>query len=140
HDVGPAPRPRPAQLIQCSASEGFQHWLSQAGGTLAITTYQAGKVVLVGWDGRQVTVLPRQFDKPMGLAAEGSRLALATRHEVLVLANAPLLAHDYLEDQPGRYDALYLPRTAYCTGDLNVHDLVFGSDGLWVVNTRFSCL
>jgi uncharacterized protein (TIGR03032 family) len=72
-------------------------------------------------------------------------MALATRHEVVLLANAPLLAHDYLETQPGRYDALYLPRAAYYTGDLNVHDVAYGKDGdteagLWVVNSRFSCL
>jgi uncharacterized protein (TIGR03032 family) len=45
-----------------------------------------------------------------------------------------------VEGAPGRYDALYLPRTTYHTGDLNVHDLAFGRDGLWMVNTRFSCL
>jgi uncharacterized protein (TIGR03032 family) len=82
----------------------------------------------------------RQFEIPMGLAVEGQRIALATRHEVTLLANAPLLAPDYLEDQRGRYDALYLSRATYHTGDLNVHDLAFGADGLWIVNSRFSCL
>jgi uncharacterized protein (TIGR03032 family) len=33
-----------------------------------------------------------------------------------------------------------LPRVAHFTGDLNIHDLAYGRDGLWVVNTRFSCL
>ncbi len=127
-------------IIECSASDSFQAWLSQAGGSLAITTYQAGKLALVGWNGQQVTVLLRQFPKPMGLAVQGQRLALATHHEVWIFANAPLLAHDYLENQPGRYDTLYLPRIAYYTGDLNIHDLAFGSDTLWLVNTRFSCL
>jgi uncharacterized protein (TIGR03032 family) len=137
------PQPTPSSaptVIECHASEGFQAWLAQAGGTLAITTYQSGKVALVGWDGRQVTLLMRQFPKPMGLAVQGQRLALATRHEVWLFANAPDLAYAYLEDQLGRYDALYLPRVAYFTGDLNVHDLAFTSDSLWLVNTRFSCL
>ena len=39
--------------IQCAASDGFLSWLSQAGGSLAITTYQAGKVALVGWNGSE---------------------------------------------------------------------------------------
>jgi uncharacterized protein (TIGR03032 family) len=51
-----------------------------------------------------------------------------------------LLADEYLENQPGRYDTLYLPRATYFTGDLNIHDLAFGRDSLWLVNTRFSCL
>lgn len=95
---------------------------------------------MVGWNGQQVTLLLRQFLKPMGLAVQNQRLALATQHEVWLFANAPQLARDYLEQQPDRYDALYLPRAVYFTGDLNVHDLAFGSDRLWIVNTRFSCL
>jgi uncharacterized protein (TIGR03032 family) len=59
---------------------------------------------------------------------------------VIELANAPLLAHEFLEGQPGRYDALYLPRVSYYTGDLNVHDVAYGAECLWLVNTRFSCL
>src|SRR5262245_23539810 len=82
-------------LIRCSISDAFAAWLSQVRGSLAITTYQAGKVAFVGWDGRQVTLLMRQFDKPLGLAVDQQRLALATRNEVTYFANAPLLAPDY---------------------------------------------
>jgi uncharacterized protein (TIGR03032 family) len=126
--------------IACAVSQGFVEWLTTAGGSVAITTYQAGKLVLVSWDGRQTTILPRQFDKPMGLAVDGDRLALATRHQIWLLANAPLLARDFLEDAQGRYDALFLPRASYYTGDLNVHDVAFASDGLCFVASRFSCL
>lgn len=132
--------------IECEATPGFAQWMSTVSGSVAATTYQAGKVVLAGWNGFQVTLLLRQFEKPMGLAVNGTGLALACRHEVWFFANAPLLANDYLENQRGRYDALYLPRTAWFTGDLNLHDIAFGDDGasegdtLWLVNTRFSCL
>lgn len=134
------PAPQAGNVIQCAISDAFQQWMSRAGGSIVLTTYQAGKVAMVGWDGRQVTLLMRQFDKPMGLALADNRMALATRHDVILLADASLLAHDYLESQPGRYDALYLPRASYHTGDINVHDLAFGDDGLWLVNTRFCCL
>lgn len=127
-------------VIRCSISDTFAQWMSQAGGSLLATTYQAGKVVLVGWDGRQVTLLMRDFPKPLGVAINGSDIALATRDDVIFFNNAPLLAHDYLETQKGKYDAIYLPRASYHTGDLNVHDLGFGEEGLWLVNTRFSCL
>jgi len=126
--------------IGCAASESFSDWISEAGGSLLLTTYQAGKMAAIGWDGRQVTLLMREFDKPLGLAIQGSQVALATRYDLWKLANAPLLAHDYLQDQPGRYDALYLPRATYHTGDLNTHDVVFDGDDLLFVNTRFSCL
>ena len=106
---------------------------------------------LLSWDDRfnnsgQVVLLLGDFEKPMGLAIGGGgvdanlRLALATRNAVFQFANAPLLAADFLEDIGPRYDALWLPRTANFTGDLNVHDLAYGIDGLWIVNTRFCCL
>jgi uncharacterized protein (TIGR03032 family) len=126
--------------IACSASPTFVGWLAEAGGSLAVSTYQAGKVAMIGFDGRQASLLMRHFDKPLGLAVEGNRVALATRYDLWMFANAPPLAYDYLEDQPGRYDALFLPRATYHTGDLHTHDLAFCDDGLWLVNTRFSCL
>jgi len=126
--------------IECQVSESFAAWLSQVPGTLAVTTYQAGKLALIGWQGQRPSLLMREFDKPMGLALGPNQMALATRHEVTFLANAPLLAPDLLPGQPGRYDALYLPRASYYTGDLNVHDLAFAGDDLWIVASRFSCL
>ena len=126
--------------VACAAEEAFGHWLAQAGGSILLSTYQSGKVAMIGWDGRQVTLTMREFDKPLGLAVRGSRIALAARHDLWMLANARPLARDYLEDQPGRYDALYLPRATYHTGNLHTHDVVFDGDDLLLVNTRFSCL
>jgi uncharacterized protein (TIGR03032 family) len=126
--------------IECDASAGFLQWLSGAGGSLIVSTYQAGKVALIGWDGHQIRLLMREFDKPLGLAVDGERVALATRHEVWLFANSPALAPDYIEHQPGRYDAIYLPRINYQTGDLNTHDVWFVDGELLLVNTRFSCL
>ena len=126
--------------VTCLASQDLLLWLAQAAGSLAVSTYQAGKVAMIGWDGRQATLLMRQFDKPLGLAASENRLVLATRHNIVVLANAPLLASDFLEDQPGRYDALYLPRATYHTGNLHTHDVAILGNEIWLAATRFSCL
>lgn len=37
-------------------------------------------------------------------------------------------------------DALFLPRAAHVTGMINIHDIGWGDEGLWVVNSTFSCL
>ncbi len=87
--------------VECAASADFVGWLAQAGGTLFVSTYQAGKVAMIGHDGRQVTLLMRQFDKPLGVALAGDRIALATRHDLTVFADAPLLAPDFLEEMTG---------------------------------------
>lgn len=109
-------------------------------GSVAISTYQAGKLLLVGWLGDRASLLARHFAKPMGFEVRGDRLVLATRHEVTVFQNCPMLAHDYIHDQPGRYDALFLPRTTYHTADLHTHDIAATESDIWLVNTRFSCL
>lgn len=124
--------------IQCDTDSGFIEWLARSKGSLVVSTYQAGKLLMIGWDGRQLTLLMRQYDKPMGFDVSGKKLALATRNQITIHANDAVLAHNY--KQTGKYDALYLPRVSWHTGDLNVHDIAFTNDGLWIVNTRFSCL
>jgi uncharacterized protein (TIGR03032 family) len=126
--------------VNCSVSPAFHEWMSGIGGSIALTTYQAGRVALIGFDGGRVTPLLRPFDTPMGLAVAGQTLAMATRSEITLFANAPSLAPHYPTREPAGYDALYLPRTRYCTGDLKVHDVAFGSEELLFVNTLFSCL
>jgi uncharacterized protein (TIGR03032 family) len=83
-------------------------------------------------------MLVRTFDRPMGLAAAGGRLALGTRNQVWVLQNAPDLAPQI--EPAGQHDACYLPRLCHVTGDIGIHELAWVGSELWVVNTRFSCL
>ena len=132
--------PPVAEPIACQPDAGFSQWLTQAAGSLVVTTYQAGKLLLLSSDGTQVHLLMRAFDKPMGLAVRGRSLALTTRHAVTFFNDAPLLAPDFFPDRRTAYDALFLPRATYHTGDLNTHDIAFGEDGLWLVASRFCCL
>jgi uncharacterized protein (TIGR03032 family) len=114
--------------------------LARLGCSIVISTYQAGKViVLSATSGSQLIQLPRTFQKPMGLAVADDRMAIATLESVVVLGNAPLLAPAYPR-KPNTYDALYTPRAVYYTGALDLHDMHWGTEGLWAVNTRFSCL
>jgi uncharacterized protein (TIGR03032 family) len=107
--------------------------------SLALSTYQAGKVILLSPNGESLTQLARNFKKPMGLAVDGPRMAVATQYEVVVLENAPALAGGY-PNKPGHYESLFVPRAAYYTGEVDLHDLAFGSGGLWAVNTLFSSI
>lgn len=122
----------------CRPDAGFTRWLADSGGSLAITTYQAGKLLLIGWNGRQVSALLRDFDKIMGLDTDGDRLLLATRYGVELYANAPALAPNYRER--GRYDALYLPRVNWPMPDMNIHDVALTETDIWLVATRCNAL
>ncbi|HMG48111.1 MAG TPA: DUF4915 domain-containing protein, partial [Allosphingosinicella sp.] len=55
-----------------SASRHFPQWLAATGGSLAFTTYQAGKIFFLGTrpDGR-LSIFERTFARSMGLAASG---------------------------------------------------------------------
>ena len=122
--MSPTPPPDAPDPIACGISGDFAGWLAGRDGSLAVTTYQANKVAVVGFDGG-VHALFRQFDRPMGLAVDGPRLAVALRDQVWVLADAPDIGRAYAEPggdpAAGRYDACYLPRLAYFTGPIDAH-------------------
>src|SRR5262249_38321825 len=40
----------------------------------------------------------------------------------------------------GLHDRVYLPRSSHVTGDVFIHEMAWGEDELWFVNTKFSCL
>jgi uncharacterized protein (TIGR03032 family) len=107
--------------------------------SLLLSTYQAGKVIAISSDGERLIQLPRTFEEPMGLAVAGERLAVATKHAIVLLANEPRLAPTYPR-QPDTYDALFVPRSVHSCGALAVHDMVWTDHGLLGVNTLFSCL
>jgi uncharacterized protein (TIGR03032 family) len=110
----------------------------QLGLSVALSTYQAGKLVLVRADGDTVNTHFRNFSQPMGLAYDRGWLSVGTKTGVQEFRNQP--AATARLNPPGKYDALFLPRAAHTTGNIAVHELEYVEDELWVVNTRFSCL
>jgi len=123
-----------------TSSRHFPQWLAGTGGSLAFTTYQAGKLFLLGVkpDGR-LSTFERTFPRAMGLAvsADGRSLALATQTQIQRFDNVLPRGQG---SQDG-YDAVYAPHASWVTGDLDVHDVGFGADGRPVfVNTLFACI
>lgn len=131
----------PAPPFTCTYTPNVAELLTQLNCSLAITTYQAGKLIFISPDGPDaMRQLPRDFDKAMGLALNKDRIAIATKHEVVVLSNAPKLAVEY-PVKPGFYDAFFVPRASYYTGAVDIHDMDWDKEGkLWAVNTLFSSL
>ncbi len=131
---------QPIPPFQCQYDPGFVQLLHRLGCSLALSTYQAGKVVLLSAPTpRQLIQLPRTFPKAMGIGLRDHKMVLATEQEVLVLADSPVLAQHFPK-RPQTYDAMYMPRVTYYTGPLDVHDIDFCSDRICAVNTSFSCL
>jgi uncharacterized protein (TIGR03032 family) len=108
--------------------------------SIAISTYQAGKVILISpAQNNRLVTLPRAFQKPMGFALKGNQMILGCRDEIITFENSPQLAKTY-PIKPNTYDSLFLPRVTFHTGRVDMHDLGFGDEGIWAVNTSFSCL
>lgn len=129
---------QPLPPFTCTHSPNIPELLNKLNCTLTITTYQAGKVILISAkDDNQLVQLPRNFNSPMGMALNGDKLAIATKEEVTVLINAPQMAPNYPK-QPNTYDALFLPRATFYTGALDIHDLEWVENELLAVNTLFS--
>lgn len=108
--------------------------------SIAISTYQANKVIFISpVDESKITQLPRDFVKPMGFEISGDRMILATKDEVIYFENSKDLAKHY-PNKKDTYDSLFLPRTTFYTGQVDMHDVAIGAEGIWAINTSFSCL
>jgi uncharacterized protein (TIGR03032 family) len=128
--------PAPLRAVHTTNFPGL---LRRLGASLLVTTYQAGKLVIVRDDGDHLNTHFRSFQAPMGLAFDGNRLAVGTSLQVWEFADVPAVTAKL--DPPGRHDACFLPRASHVTGNIQGHEMAWGPGGeLWVVNTRFSCL
>jgi uncharacterized protein (TIGR03032 family) len=134
---GPAAPPGPVEF-RYTQTEGFVALLHELGASLLVSTYQANKLLAVRASGNGLSTLVRTFDRPMGIAPDGRRLALGTRGQVWFFRDAPDIAPRV--EPAGKHDACFLPRSCHVTGDVGVHELAWAGDELWLVNTRFSCL
>jgi uncharacterized protein (TIGR03032 family) len=119
----------------------FPALLRHLGASLLVTTYQAGKLVMVRDEGDRLNTHYRAFQSPMGLALAdgGTKLAIGTTVQVWEFRDVPSVARRL--EPAGRHDACFLPRQSHVTGNVLIHEMAYGSGGrLWFVNTRFSCL
>jgi len=126
-----------APPIEITCSNHFLDWLAEEQISLAFTTYQTNRLFLLGLkENGDLSTFERLFDRPMGLCVLPDRLYVGCRYQIWQLDNTlpPGVAHE-------GYDALYVPRRSFTTGDVDVHDVTLGPDGqLLFVNTLYSCL
>ena len=123
--------------LEFTTSRQFTSWLAEQRISLAFSTYQAGKLFLVGLqpDGR-LSIFERTFSRCMGLWGDGQTLWMTSLYQLWRLENVvdPGQSHD-------GYDRLYVPQVGYTTGDIDIHDVSVDAEGRVVfVNTLFSCL
>lgn len=149
------------ELLRSVHTSNFPEILEQLGISLLVTTYQAGKLVMLRPENGVLNTHFRVFEKPMGLAVQPNRVAIGTAMQVWEFHNIPAVCRklndptslkadtETAEDSepsvqraaPARpHDACFLPRVAHWTGDIQIHEMAWVDDDVIFVNTLFSCL
>jgi uncharacterized protein (TIGR03032 family) len=113
--------------------------------SLLVTTYQAGKLVILRNDKGVLNTHFRNLHKPMGLAVAGGKLAIGCSIDIWEFHNVPAVCKKLDEGDENKatsftHDACFLPRRSHTTGDVQIHEMAWVDDELWFVNTAFSCL
>ena len=125
--------------LEIDATRQFPSWLAEQKISLAFTTYQTGKLFLIGMqDNGRLSVFERTFNRCMGLYADSTA-------QTLYMSSLYQMWRFTAAFQQGRqyegYDRLYVPQVGYTTGDIDIHDISVDASGDPVfVSTLFSCL
>lgn len=124
--------------VEKSCSRGMGSWLASHSISLAITSYQTGRVYLVGSDPNgRVSFFERIFERAMGIVGNSQRIFLGGLYQLWRFENV-LRKNQVIH---GVFDKCYVPRNAQTIGDLDIHELGIRKNGKVVfVNTKYSCL
>jgi uncharacterized protein (TIGR03032 family) len=123
--------PTTKKSLRCRAHGNFGEWLAASGGSVAITTYTSGKLVLVSCRNHRLRFRTLRFPRPMGMALAGRHLALAVQKRILLFRSRATT------NSP---DTLFTLKRQFDTGRLDTHDVAFGRRGIYFANTRCNCI
>jgi uncharacterized protein (TIGR03032 family) len=128
-----------APAFEITTSRQLLSWLAEQHLSLALTTYQIGKLFSLGLKANgELAVFERTFNRCMGLcpSGDGNGFFLSSLYQIWRFEN--MLGPG---EQADGFDRLYVPQLGFTTGDCDIHDLAVDADGQLVfVNTLFSCL
>jgi uncharacterized protein (TIGR03032 family) len=106
--------------------------------SVILTAPHAGHLIVLAAPQGKLAISVHTVERVMGVAVARDAIAFCGRTDVWLARNAPDIAAK-LEPR-GRYDACYLTRAGYFTGDLQGHEAAWVHGEVWLVNTAFSCL
>ena len=142
-DAAPSPTAKPPLdltkiKVEKSCSRGMGQWLHSNKVSLALTSYQTGRVYMVGSDAQgRVSFFERIFERAMGIVGNADRVYLGGLYQLWRFEN--ILRPNQVIHKV--FDRCYVPRNAQTIGDLDIHELGIRKNGRVVfVNTKYSCL
>lgn len=119
----------------------FEEWLAEVDACLALTTYQRGRLMLIGRKpGGGVRAHERLIEQCQGLWSDGQSLWVSGLYSLIRMQN--VLAAG--ERSASGADRLFVPRETRVTGRVDVHDIgvteIDGRPAPVFINTAYSCL
>jgi uncharacterized protein (TIGR03032 family) len=130
--------PKEKQNINFTCSSNIIEFLKQIKSTILMSTYQSGKIMLMGQHDNKFDIRYKEFPRPMGMYAKDGKIWAGLGHGIYQFANFSAVTTK-LEDGI-TYDACYLPQNIHFTADIDIHEMEFCENELYFVNTKFSCL
>lgn len=130
--------PAAPEAFSSAHTSSFPPLLRELRASLLVTTFQAGRVILMRPQGEVLNTHFVALPRPMGLAADANRIFVGAHRSVHEYRNVPAVAARL--DPPNVNDAVYLLRNVHVTGHVDIHEMAFAGSECWYVNTLFSCL
>jgi uncharacterized protein (TIGR03032 family) len=123
--------------FEITTSRHMTDWMAEQKLSMALTTYQIGKLFLIGLkDSGELSIFERTFSNCMGLCPTPNGFYMSSLYQVWRFEN--VLPQGQQHDG---HDRLYVPQVGNTTGSLDIHDMAVDSYGSLVfVNTQFNCL
>jgi uncharacterized protein (TIGR03032 family) len=122
-----------------SQSNGLVGFLAAQSVAIIFSSYQSSLLYMLGYTPNAGAHLHQSaMDKPMGIYVQDKNtFALSAGHQIMRFTNG--IQPDQRVNQ--QFDACFVPRETYYTGELDAHDIgIDGNGRLIFVNTRFNCL
>jgi uncharacterized protein (TIGR03032 family) len=123
---------------ETTADQAFIELLQRTNISLIAALRPGGIACFGGQDGALVmSFTPMAVS--LGMATDGTRLAVGYRREIAVFAPSTRLA-EHLPGKPRQHDVLFVPVGAFRTGECMVHEMTLDGTSVVFANTQFSCL
>lgn len=115
-----------------SSSAGLAGWLLESDLSLCFSSYDSNLVYFLGQRNDSLSVVYRQFERPMGLTYHDDTLYVASAGKIVELESS--------EGRNDLFDTLFVPRRSTNIGACDAHELAVSKDGLLFANTAYSCV
>jgi hypothetical protein len=131
------PAPAANDRVEAKVSKGLGEWLRSRNVSLLVSSYQSGRLVMIGADKiGKVVIRQERFDRAMGIAVRSDSLLLATLHQLWLFRLSRRLSAKAPDSE-----RILIPQAGYHTGFVNCHDVAFVGAGVPVfASVLFNCV